>query len=57
MKIRNELVNSGRVLPHHVLPQSGWVSCRINKGGKDVPVVVELFKMRYDQLKPISRPK
>jgi hypothetical protein len=22
MKIRNELVNSGRVSPHHVLPQS-----------------------------------
>lgn len=26
MEIRNELVNSGRVSPHLVLPQSGWVS-------------------------------
>jgi hypothetical protein len=57
MKIRNELVNSGRVSPHHVLPRSGWVSYWINKGEKDVPAIVELFKMRYDQLKPIARPK
>jgi hypothetical protein len=26
MDIKNELVNSGRVSPHHFLPQSGWVS-------------------------------
>jgi len=31
MKIRNDLVNSGRVSPHHVLPQSRWVSYWINK--------------------------
>ena len=57
MEIRNELVNSGRVSPHHVLPQSGWVSYWINKGEEDVPAVVELFKMRYEQLKPRSRSK
>ena len=55
MEIRNELVNSGRVSPHHVLPKSGWVSYWINKGEEDVPAVVELFKMRYEQLKPQSR--
>ena len=52
MNIRNELVNSGRVSPHHVLPQSGWISYWITKGEKDIPSVVELFRMRYDQLKP-----
>jgi hypothetical protein len=26
MNTRNELVNSGLASPHHVLPQSGWVS-------------------------------
>lgn len=57
MEIRNELVNSGRVSPHHVLPQSGWVSYWINIGEEDVPAVVELFKMRYEQLKPRSRSK
>lgn len=56
MKTRNELVNSGRVSPHHVLPQSGWVSYWINKGEEDVPAVVELFRMRYEQLKPRSQP-
>ena len=52
MKTRNELVNSGRVSPHHVLPQSGWISYWITKGENDIPTVVELFRMRYDQLKP-----
>ena len=51
MDVRNKLVDSGHVSPHHVLPQSGWVSYWI-KGEKDIPVVIELFKMRYDYLKP-----
>lgn len=52
MKIRNGLVNSGFVSPHHVLPQSGWVSYWINKGEDDVPSAIRLFRMRYEQLKP-----
>ena len=55
MKIRNELVNSGRVKPHHVLPQSGWISYWFhNNEQEDVPTVIELFRMRYEQLKPNS---
>ena len=59
MNTRNELVNSGRVSPHHVLPQSGWISYWITKGENDIPSVVEFFRMRYDQLKPkrVSRKK
>jgi len=57
MKIRNELVNSGRVKPHHVMPHSGWVSYWINKGEKDVPLVVDLFRMKYQQLEPKSQSK
>ena len=56
MKIRNDLVNSGRVSPHHVLPKSGWVSYWINQDKEqqehEISAVVELFKMRYEQLKP-----
>ncbi len=52
MDTRNELVNSGRVSPHHVLPKSGWISYWITRGENDIPSVVELFRMRYDQLKP-----
>jgi hypothetical protein len=51
MSVRNELVNSGRVSPHHFLPQSGWISYWI-KGEEDIPVVIELFKKRYDSLRP-----
>ena len=51
MKIRDELVNSGRVSPHHILPKSGWVSYWI-KGEEDIPFVIDLFKMRYNYLKP-----
>ena len=57
MNIRNELVNSRRASPHHMLPNSGWVSYWINKGEEDIPSVIELFKMRYEQLKPRSQPK
>jgi hypothetical protein len=56
MKIRNELVSSGRVSPHHIFPNSGWVSYWIDNGQEDIPEVVELFRMRYEQLKPRSQP-
>ena len=56
MKTRNDLVNSGRASPHHVLPLSGWVSYWVNQDKEqqehEVSAVVELFKMRYEQLKP-----
>jgi hypothetical protein len=51
MSVRNDLVSSGRVSPHHFLPQSGWVSYWI-KGEEDIPVIIELFKKRYNYLKP-----
>lgn len=56
MNLRNELVNCGRVKPHHVLPGSGWVSCYINKED-DITAVIELFRLRYQQLKPRSKSK
>jgi hypothetical protein len=51
---RNELVNSGRASPHHVMPQSGWVSYWIEKGEEDVAAIIGLFRLRYEQLKPKS---
>jgi hypothetical protein len=39
------------------LPQSGWVSYWINRGEEDIPEVIELFRMRYDQLKPTAKSK
>jgi hypothetical protein len=47
-RIRDELVESGRAKPHHVMPESGWVSFWI-EGKDDVPRVVELFRMSYER--------
>jgi hypothetical protein len=47
-RVRDELVESGRALPHHVLPDSGWVSVPI-AGPEDVGNVLELFRLSYDR--------
>jgi hypothetical protein len=57
MTIRNELVYSGRVKPHYGLPESGWVSYYIDKGEDDIPAIIELFRLRYEQLKPRAQIK
>lgn len=46
-KIRDEIVGSGRAQPHHILPQSGWVSCTIREEG-DIARVIELLRVSYD---------
>lgn len=45
--IRNELVEAGKVLPHHILPESGWISFYIRKS-EDVAQAIELFKLSYE---------
>lgn len=47
--LRNELVAAGRASPHHVLPESGWVSRRI-RGPEEVAEVVALFRLNYDRI-------
>lgn len=49
MSMRDELVNAGKVQPHHVLPKSGWVTFYIEKE-QDADVLIGLFKMQYDRL-------
>ena len=46
--IRNELVAAGRAEPHHVHPESGWVSYFIHDAS-DIERVIELFRMNYDR--------
>jgi luciferase-like monooxygenase len=48
-KVRDELVESGRAGPHHVLPDSGWVSRSI-RDEADVTEVIALFRLNYDRL-------
>lgn len=47
VRVREALVAAGRAEPHHILPESGWVSFRI-RGEADVSAVIALFRMNYD---------
>jgi hypothetical protein len=46
--IRDMLVETGRAEPHHVLPDSGWVSKRI-RSREDADDVIELFRLSYER--------
>jgi hypothetical protein len=46
--VREELVAAGKAQPHHVFPESGWVSYLI-RDETDVAAVVALFRLNYDR--------
>ena len=46
--VRNELVAARRAEPHHIHPESGWVSYFI-RDETDVARVIALFRMNYDR--------
>jgi hypothetical protein len=48
VRVRDELIAAGRAEPHHVLPESGWITVRI-RNDRDVAPVIELFRMNYDR--------
>jgi hypothetical protein len=48
--VRDMLVETGRALPHHVLPESGWVSRPI-RDEDDVAEAIELFRLSYERAK------
>src|SRR5581483_9658978 len=45
-RLRDALVADGRAEPHHVLPQSGWVSFRI-RSPADSEAAVALLRLSY----------
>ena len=47
--VGRKLIEEGRAWPHHVLPESGWISYYIN-GNDNVYDVIELFRMQYDRM-------
>jgi Luciferase len=47
-KVRDELVAAGRARPHHVLPDSGWVSFWI-ESADDAEQAVALFRLGYER--------
>ena len=46
--IRDMLVDTGRALPHHVMPDSGWVSKPI-RDADDAAEAIELFRLSYER--------
>jgi hypothetical protein len=48
VRVREQLVTEGKAEPHHILPESGWVSHRI-RDEDDIGAVVALFRMNYDR--------
>jgi len=47
-RIRDDLVAAGRARPHHVLPESGWITVPMRTDA-DVANVIELFRQNYDR--------
>jgi Family of unknown function (DUF5519) len=46
-RVRDELIATGRARPHHVLPESGWVTVPID--ADDVDTVIALFRLAYER--------
>jgi hypothetical protein len=47
-RVRDQLIAEGRARPHHVLPDSGWITISI-RSDRDVGPAIELFRMAYDR--------
>jgi hypothetical protein len=47
-RLHDEVIGAGRAKPHHVLPDSGWISRWIS-GPEDALEVIELFRMQYER--------
>jgi len=46
-KIRDEIVASGEAQPHHILPETGWISFYLREDA-DVERAIALFKRSYE---------
>jgi luciferase-like monooxygenase len=46
-RVRDELVASGQAEPHHVLPQSGWVSVHLNVPS-DVERAIQILRRSFE---------
>ncbi|SEN74818.1 luciferase family protein [Lihuaxuella thermophila] len=47
--VRDQIIEQGLAKPHHVYPDSGWVSYWI-KGAEDFDTLCKLFRMQYDRI-------
>jgi hypothetical protein len=47
-RLHDELIAAGQAQPHHILPDTGWVSVWMD-GPDDVARAIELFRLQYDR--------
>lgn len=47
VRVREQLVAQGRAAPHHILPETGWVTYYI-RDAHDIPRVIDLFRLSYE---------
>lgn len=47
-RIRDEIVASGRAKPHHVVPDSGWITVPM-RTASEAENVIELFRLSYER--------
>jgi len=47
-RVRDELIAEGRARPHHVLPNSGWITISI-RSDEEAERAIGLFRMAYDR--------
>ena len=53
-KLHDEVIAAGRAERHHVLPETGWVSCWMTRP-EDADRVIDLFRMQYDRYSATTR--
>jgi hypothetical protein len=46
--VRDELIAAGRARPHHVLPDSGWVTVPMRTAA-EIANVIELFRQNFER--------
>jgi len=53
VRVREELVREGKAMPHHILPQSGWVSYPI-RDASAIPGALDLFRLAYERATKVT---
>lgn len=53
-RVRDELIAEGRARPHHVLPDTGWVTAPIGESD-EAENAIELFRLAYERARKARR--
>lgn len=55
-KVREEIVHAGLAQPHHILPETGWVSFYLRDQG-DVQKAIDLLRRSYEIARKQKQPR